>query len=402
MIGLLGVKRNTPLGVREKLIVTCKNHDLYIDKLLKHFKGVVILATCNRTEIYFNVFDMENEEILKKIFEVFNWDLNYKEYIFISENKRAYTHLFEVCSGFHSKIVGEDQILGQVKNAYEEALKRKAVTFELQRLFQQALSCGKKFKSTARLYEIPVSSVSIAVKESINKACSTYMILGYGDVGRLAVKYLLCHKISKIYLVVRNMSIINEIEDDRVEVISFDDKNKYINDVDCVIGCTSAPHAIVKARDISEKGKKIYMYDLAVPRDFEEEIPYLNRTEVYNIDEISRMNDENKKLRIKKMEEHKYILIQYLNEYEEWIKLREIVPSIQELKLLGSNVSQKRIKTFVNKSKSKDHIMLVNQLVESTSNFYINNAIDVLKEETLKGCGDECLRIIEKIFKMKE
>ena len=61
------------------------------------------------------------------------------------------------------------------------------------------------------------------------------MILGYGDVGRLAVKYLLCHKISKIYLVVRNMSIINEIEDDRVEVISFDDKNKYINDVDCVI-----------------------------------------------------------------------------------------------------------------------------------------------------------------------
>ena len=108
MIGLLGVKRNTPLEVREKLIVTCKNHDLYIDKLLKSFKEVVILA--------FNVFDMDNEEILKKIFEVFNWNTNYKEYIFISENKRAYTHLFEVCSGFHSKIVGEDQILGQVKS----------------------------------------------------------------------------------------------------------------------------------------------------------------------------------------------------------------------------------------------------------------------------------------------
>ena len=87
MIGLLGVKRNTPLEVREKLIVTCKNHDLYIDKLLKSFKEVVILATCNRTEIYFNVFDMDNEEILKKIFEVFNWNTNYKEYIFISENK---------------------------------------------------------------------------------------------------------------------------------------------------------------------------------------------------------------------------------------------------------------------------------------------------------------------------
>ena len=114
------------------------------------------------------------------------------------------------------------------------------------------------------------------------------------------------------------------------------------------------------------------------------------------------MNDENKKLRIKKMEEHKYILTEYLNEYEEWLKLREIVPYIKDLKSLGHDVNEKRIKTFVNKSNSKDHIMLVNKLVESTSNFYINNAIDVLKEETLKGCGDECLRIIEKIFKMKE
>jgi glutamyl-tRNA reductase len=84
----------------------------------------------------------------------------------------------------------------------------------------------------------------------------------------------------------------------------------------------------VKAKDIDKKGKKIYMYDLAVPRDFEEEIYNLKRTEVYNIDEISRMDDENKKLRIKKMKEYKYILMEYLNEYEEWLK-KENVPNIK-------------------------------------------------------------------------
>lgn len=401
MIGLLGIKRNTPLEIREKLIVTCKNHDLYIDELLKYFKEVIILATCNRTEIYFNVFAMDNEEILKKIFEVFKWNNKYKEYVFISESKRAYTHLFEVCCGFHSKIVGEDQILGQVKNAYEEALKRKGTSFELHRLFQEAIACGKDFKNTARLYEIPVSSVSIAVNESINKGCTTYMVLGYGEVGRLAVKYLLSHKVKKIYLVVRNLNIYKQINNDIVEVISFDNKNNYINDVDCVIGCTSAPHIIVKATDIHKDGMKLYMYDLAVPRDFEEGISYLNRTEVYNIDEISSMNDENKKLRLKKMEEYRYILTAYLNEYEEWIKLREIVPKIKELKALGNEIYEKRLTTYINKSKSKDDIELTEMLIKSTSNFYINNAIDVLKEETLKGCGGECLRIIEKIFSIK-
>lgn len=405
MIGLLGVKRNTPLEVREKLIITYKNHDVYIKKLLESFKEIVILGTCNRTEIYFNVFDLNDEEILKKIFEVLNWEIDYKKYIFISKNKRAYTHLFEVCSGFHSKIIGEDQILGQVKNAYDEALKRKALAFELQRLFEQSLSCGKKFKSMVRLYEIPVSSASIVVNQSINKGCSTYMILGYGEVGRLALKYLLSHKVKKIYLVVRNMGNIrtnNEIEDNRVEVISFDDKNKYINNTDCVIGCTSAPHIIVNINDINEKGRKLYMYDLAMPRDFDEKISYLHRTEVYNIDEISHMNDENKKMRRKRMEENKCILDEYLNKYEEWIKLREVVPNIQYLKFLGKNISEKRINTFINKSNSKDHIMLAKQMIESASNFYINNAIDLLKEETLKGSGDECIKIIEKIFKLKK
>lgn len=401
MIGLIGIRKNTPLEIREKFIIKQKKHTEYMKELLGELKEVVILATCNRTEIYFNA-SLNEEELLKKIFDIFDWDYEYKQYLFIANSKDVYRHLFEVCSGFHSKILGEDQILGQAKDAFEEALSIKAVSLELHRLFQEAITCGKRFRKEAKLFEIPVSSASIVVNEAINHDCTKFMLLGYGEVGQLTMKYLLSHRIDIVYLVVRNKKIKDEIYDERVKVISFEDKNNYIDEVQCIISCTSAPHPVVRKEDINENGEKLIIYDLSVPRDVEKEVALLHRTEVYNIDTISRIDDENKRLRKEKMEENKYIMRKYLKEYEEWLILRSISPTIKKLKNLGNEVYEKRIETFSHKSNSKKDIALAHKLIKSTSDFYINRAIEIIKEETLKGCGEEWTKIIEKIFVMKE
>lgn len=401
MIGLIGIKKNTPLEIREKLTVHSKKHKEYTNELLDFMNEVVILATCNRTEIYFNAF-FEEEKLLKKIFEIFNWDYEYRSYVFISKEKDVCRHLFEVTSGFHSKILGEDQILGQVKDAYEQALENKSVSLELHRLFQEAISCGKKFRNESKLFEIPVSSASIVVNEGINRGCNRFMLLGYGEVGRLTMKYLLSHKVDVIYLVVRDQNIKDEIMDKRVRVISFEEKNQYIDEVQCIISCTSAPHVVVKKEDINQKGHRLLIYDLAVPRDVEDRVSDISRAEVYNIDTISSINDENKRLRAEKMEENKKILTKHLNEYYEWLEIRNITPKIKELKVLGNEVYKKRSETFLHKSKYKDDAPLANMLIKSASDFYINRAIEVMKEETLKGCGEDCMKIIEKIFMMKK
>jgi len=401
MIGLIGIRKNTPLDIREKFIIKPKKYEEYINDLLSEMEEVVILATCNRTEIYFNA-SFNEEELLKKVFDIFNWDYYYKQYIFITTCEDVYRHLFEVCCGFHSKILGEDQILGQIKNVYEESLNIKAVTLELHRLFQEAITCGKRFRKEAKLFEIPVSSSSIVVNEAISNGCTKFMVLGYGEVGKLVVKYLLSHGAKLIYLVVRNNKIKDEIHDERIKIIGFEEKNNYIDEVECLIGCTSAPHAVVSKSDINEKGNKLIIYDLSVPRDVEKEVALLERTEVYNIDTISRINDKNKKLRKEKMEENRNIMTKYLKEYEEWLKLRSISPEIKRLKTLGNEISKKRIETFLHKSNSEKDINLADKLIKSTSDFYINRAIEVIKEEALKGCGEECMKIIEKIFVMKE
>jgi glutamyl-tRNA reductase len=401
VIGLIGIKKNTPLEIREKFIIKAKKHNEYVEKLLKELQEVVILATCNRTEIYFNASsDKNGEELLKEIFEVFDWNYEYKSFIFINVNEDAYKHLFEVCCGFHSKILGEDQILGQVKDAYEESLNIKGVSLELHRLFQEAITCGKKFRRDAKLFEIPVSSASIVANEAIDHKCTKFMVLGYGEVGQLIMKYLLSHNVEVIYLAVRNNRIKDEICDERVRVINFEEKNNYIDEVECIIGCTSAPHPVVRRQDIKKDGDKLIIYDLSVPRDIEKEVALLDRTEVYNIDTISRIDDKNKKLRKERMEEHTYIMTKYIKEYEDWLKIRSIAPTMKKLRDLGNEVSEKRIETFSHKSNEKKDIALADKLIKSTSDFYINRAIEVIKEETLKGCGEEWTKIIEKIFMM--
>ncbi len=403
MICLLGIRRNTPVSIREKFNIINKNKETYYKKFKDTFKEIIILSTCNRTEVYFNVSNYNSEEeILKKIFEVLMWNENLKEYIFITKGEHVYRHIFEVCCGFHSKITGEDQILGQVKNALLESRENKAVSLELSRLFQMAVTCGKEFRKVAKLYEIPVSSVSIVVNETINKNLKRYMVLGYGEIGKLCVTYLLGHKIEKLYIVVRNPELVKEeIHDDRIQIINFEEKKNIINQVECIIGCTSAPHVVVSRNEISEKGPQIYMYDLAVPRDFDEELEKVSRIKVYNIDDISVINDKNEQLRIQRMNHNKYILKQYFYEYIEWLKLRSITEHIKELKSVGQSVSDKRITAFKNKMNTKNHEEMAETLIKSTSDYYINNAIDLLKEETLKGREEECLNIIKRIFKME-
>jgi len=397
MIQLLGIRKNIGVKIREKLAISQKKREEYTKKLLEYFDEVVILSTCNRTEIYFNG-SLKEEEGLKKIFEILGWDIELKEACFYLEEKGAVRHLMEVVCGFHSRILGEDQILGQIKEAYFSACKIGAVKNELQRLFQEAITCGKKFRTEGKLYEIPVSSASIAVNEAINKGAKNIMVIGYGEVGKLVFKYALSNNINELNLIVRNVEKIQGIEDKRVKVINYQEGRKIINDMDAVISCTSAPHLIIEKEHINEEGKKLIIFDLALPRDIDEKIKDFKRIELYDIDDISSMDDENKKIRKERMEEFRSIINKYIDDYLNWKSIKEISPIIQKIKENSNDIVEKRETTLKNKCNDKKDIEIANRLIKSTSDYYVNRAIEVLKEEKLKGQEEECIRILEKIF----
>lgn len=395
MIQLIGLRSNCNIKVREILSITSSKIEDRLKQLLKICEEVIIISTCNRTEIYLNS-TMENEELIENVFDILNWDMNNKKDTFYIKDQQVVKHIMEVCSGFHSKILGEDQILGQVKNAYEVAMNAKSVKSELQRLFQYAITCGKEFRFKSELYKIPVSSSSIVVKEAMNRGVKNFMIVGFGEVGGLCYKYLKDYNFEKLYVVVRNPYKVN-LEDKRVQVISYDDKSKYTEQVECIIACTSAPHIVIYKDEISAT-KSTLVFDLAIPRDVDEEIALMENVELYDIDKISIMDSENKARRKTVMETNRYIVEEYIREFTEWKKLRELSPYISGMVEVGEDIYKERFNTFLRKKHTKNNDKLAKMLLKSTSDFYVHRAIEVLKEEQLKGSAEECIKIIEKIF----
>ena len=398
MIGVIGVKRNVDIEIREKLALYPKKHKKYVEELLSSFKEVLILNTCNRTEIYFNCEKAFSEnEIFENIFKVFNWKEDLREYLFLSKGERAVTHLMEVICGFHSRILGEDQILGQIKDAYKVAILDKSISSELQKMFEIAIACGKKFKTECKMFEVPVSSVSIAINSALLKGCKKFMVLGYGEIGKLAIKHLLSHKVDFIYLIIRDKNKASDLEGEGVEVLDFNEKNQVINEVDCIVSCTSAPHTVVRTCDISPKGERIHIYDLAVPRDVDFELAKLDRISLKDIDEISKIDDKNKKIRKDRMEEYKFIVKDSIEEFLNWLKVREISSKIRNIKIRENEICTERIKTFSNKGNG-ENAKLAEKMIKSTADAYVNRAIELLKKEAIKGSDSSCLKIIEKIF----
>jgi glutamyl-tRNA reductase len=279
------------------------------------------------------------------------------------------------------------------------------VKANLQKLFQQAITCGKEFRTVCQLYKIPVSASSIAVKDCIERQIKNFMIIGYGEIGKLAVKYALDSRFTeKIYLVVRDVKKVEADElikgNSKVEVVTFDEKNRLYGSAQAIISCTSAPHTIIRESELKglNLNEPLVIYDLAVPRDVEEKIKELASVELYDIDSLNTIDKENKNRRKEVMYENINIVNKYVESFTEWKSIREITHEIEKIKEFSNDVFEKRYRAFKNKQHSKNPEDLAKVLIKSASDVYANRAIEVLKEEKLKGREEECLKILERIF----
>lgn len=394
MLILIGLIGNTPVEIREKLSVTSKNTSIFLKKTRNFCEGAVVISTCNRMEIYLEARNSE-KNFIKEVFDAAEWKKEYMKYVFILSGPRVAKHIFEVSCGFHSRILGEDQILAQVRDALKSARNAKTVSKSLNKLFEYAISCGKEFRCNTALNKIPISIASITVKEAVKKGATSFLLVGFGKVNQLVYKYLISQQYENIFIAVSDIDNV-KIRAERVSVVDIRDKARIIQKADCIISGTSSPEAVLTKADLEHYREQI-IFDLAVPRDIDEKAGELPFIKIYNVDDISKMDIENRELRKAVMEENRTLISQYLEQYDRWENLQIIVPKIRNLKYQGEMVYKKRLRTFVNKSSSNKNV-LAEVLLKSTSDAFINRAIEVLKEETMNGENRECIRIIEKIF----
>ncbi|MEG0306603.1 MAG: glutamyl-tRNA reductase [Clostridium sp.] len=408
MIHLIGIKKELDLVRRGQLSISPESINGILIKMRQVLcTEVVIINTCNRTEIYLKSH-LKKDDLISKIFNILKWNLAFKEHIFYSNENKAINHLFEVSCGFHSKILGEDQILGQVKDSYLRSKNLKVIKGNFDKLFSMAISCGKEFKTQSKLYKMPVSYSSIAAKKALENNCKNILILGFGKMAELTFNYLIgkIDFITSITIVVRNTSKVNEhpailknahyVNLGKLIIKPLSDLCASYANMDAIICCTSSPTPLVMKNDLQTE--KVMIFDLSLPINVEASCVELKNVDLYNVDTLQNVDNENKILRKEIMNSNKYIISKYYDEYIKYLKLKSLSPIIENIKCDGNLVVQNNLKTFRNKKYTKDNDKLVATLLKSSSNTYINRAIEVLKEETLNGDNKKAYDLIQRIF----
>ncbi|MEW5760926.1 MAG: glutamyl-tRNA reductase, partial [Candidatus Thermoplasmatota archaeon] len=242
--------------------------------------NAVVLKTCNRFEVYFS-----NKEYMNKLKEYYGNDMKF------FSGKDCIRHLIEVCCGLDSMVVGENQILGQVKNAYTSANKA-SPNKKLSILFQRAIHIGKKVRAETKISSGNVSLATVAVEfaERIFGSLKgkNVLILGAGKMAKLLAKNIVNKKINPIIFANRTYEDAKYLAKQlNGKAIKFSELGKYLPKADLVLCATSAPHPII-TRDNIEKflRKKIVIIDISNPRNVDESVCLLKNVKLYTLDSM--------------------------------------------------------------------------------------------------------------------
>jgi glutamyl-tRNA reductase len=297
--------RTAPVALREQLAVSPSRlgcHGCRL-KVVAGLDEVVLLSTCNRVEIY-GVAPTVNGNV-KSIFQLLaKFPCDVREHLYVYEGEAALQHLFSVASGLDSMVLGETEITGQVKDAYERAQASRLTGPVLNRLFQKTFSTVKEVRTKTAIGRgaTSVGSVAVELAEKIFRndlSTQSVMIIGAGQMGETCVRHL-AKKGAKSILVSnrsyeRAQTLAGEFGG---QAVRFDDCLQAMERVDIVVSSTGCPQTILHRSDIERlmvvrRNRPLFLIDIAVPRDIDPDVQHLENVYLYNIDDLEAIVREN-------------------------------------------------------------------------------------------------------------
>jgi glutamyl-tRNA reductase len=317
----------------------------------------VILQTCNRTEVYAVGEDYENAS--KKLTEYLlkrckTKSEKAKNAIEICSNQDALKHLLRVTSGLESMVIGEDQILGQVWNAYRAAKSAKTVGPVLKTVFVRAVSVGRRVRNETKINRGAVSIGSVAVELAEKRLGSlngkTVLVMGAGETGTLVAKALSRCSPHTIFIANRTYEHAVKLADElQGEVVKLDKIEDVLKDADVVICSTSAPHYLLKKERISKimkqrtNKKGLMIIDISNPRNVEDSVQEIDSVNLNNIDDLREIADKNKDKRQEKIEKASQIIDESLVLLEQDLKAQSVSDIVSFLFTYAEQIRQKEL-----------------------------------------------------------
>jgi glutamyl-tRNA reductase len=408
--------KKTPLEIREKLNFDPEEQKKTLAQIqsLAHVKECVMLSTCNRTEVYVysgeDGFDsMAVEKILCDIKSENLYEL--KKYFYTYSGVNAVRHLFEVASGLDSMVLGEDQILGQVKSAHHTSLEAGTGSTVLNTLFRDAITAAKQIKTSTELSKNSVSIGSLAVK-CVLKLCNgelgnkCALVIGAGKIGSIVFKDFCSKGIGKVYITNRSHSKLEELAGPYHEahLIDYEQRYSVMDECDIVISSTASPHYTI-TRDMLEKAvvkhKQRIFIDLAVPRDIDESIGEVEGLKYYNMDHLKSVLDENLDRRMLEAVKAKEMIDGYVIEYEKWYEFRKALPVVKDIQRYADALAREKAEAAIGKLKhaSEEDKEIVRISITNTVNEIMNRFVYSIKENGSKDDIKTYFKYLEDIVK---
>ena len=409
-IAVIGINHNlSPISIRERVSFTDTKKIEAINILLaKDIDEIVILSTCNRSEIYISCEDVEKGiEVVKAFYEEFFELGEVRNYLFSKKNKEVIEHLFNVASGLDSVVLGEDQILGQVKDAHEFSMKLGATKKLFNRLFRDAITTAKEVKTITKISQQSLSISYIGIKLLKEKMVSlkdkNVLIIGLGKMNLLTIKYLQEENVGTIYISNRSIEKFKEIQSiyDNIEYVDYKDRYNFLkdNEIDIVISATSSPHLVIRKEDMPSIKNKIYFMDLALPRDIDYNIKKLDYAEVYCIDDLKYIQHKNDETRVQLSKEAYKIINDKIDEFILWEDISTIDPTIQSLNQKCNEIKEDTLDYISRKiNLNQRDKKIIDKMMTSALKRVIREPIINLKQVKNKGKREEYIKIIEELF----
>ncbi|WP_037357969.1 glutamyl-tRNA reductase [Selenomonas sp. oral taxon 892] len=298
--------RTAPIDVRERVSFSREELRSGLMSLGEYdgLSGLVVLSTCNRTELYASVDDHEcgGKALRQFLDDLAQGGDDLDEYLYTYVDDAAIQHLFRVASSLDSLVLGEGQILSQVKEAYAVAREAGTTSTVLNLLFHRAIATGKRVRTETRIayrsVSVSYAAVELAAASLGGLGGCAALIFGAGKMAELTAEHLRAHGIETIFVANRHIERARRLAE-RIggEAIPFDGAMEYATCVDVVVTSTGAPHYVIKAWEARRlmarrQGRKIFLIDIAVPRDVDPDVAGIKGIELYNIDALEAVVDE--------------------------------------------------------------------------------------------------------------
>ena len=415
---LLGVNhKNTPLEVREKLALSSGYEEpLQALGKINGLREYYLLSTCNRVEILVSASD--GKDVEKDLAGFLFGDAltpdQYEKHLYCYQNEEAIHHLFMVAASLDSMIVGESQILGQLKEAYRWSAEKNCTGPILNKLLHKAFSVAKRVRSETRIGSSAVS-ISYAAIELAKKIFGSIenkrvLLIGAGEMAELAAEHLVGNGAKDVVVANRTLERgLNLAKRFNGRAVGLDELFEQLEQVDIIVSSTGAPGVILHKEDVkplmrNRRNKPLFFIDIAVPRDLDPALNDLDNVYLYDIDDLNNVVELNKAERDKEAVKASRIVDEEALKFGDWLGGLAITPTIAALRAKGNKISQMELERTLPRLKNltPKEQKSIEKMASAIVSKLLHDPVIYLKSESCKDQSEMKVDIFRSLFDLEK